>query len=328
MNHYPFVSIIIPVRNAGKIIGQCLKSLNNLNYPKDKYEIIISDSESTDDTQAIIKKYGAILVSTPKRSVCAGRNEGFRVARGEIVAFSDADCVMDKNWIKNGIKYFENPVIGAVGGPNITPADDTAFAKAVGFVFDQAIFSAGSIHGRILNKIKEVKSIPGCNVIYKRGVLDKVMPMDESLLEAEDYVTNQKIRRLGYKLLYTPDTVVWHYRRPNPKRFFRQIYRYAIGRLLIGKKDIKMMNLMHILIGLGLPILTGASIYLIIADYLLLIYFFLSAALFLLAYFFLAWLKTKSLKAALWVPPTIVILFSAWSLGFLRELFFPIKERK
>ena len=325
---YPFVSIIIPVRNVGKIIGQCLEGLNNLNYPKDKYEIIISDSESTDDTRAIVKKYGAIFVSTPKRSVCAGRNEGFRAAKGEIIAFSDADCVMDKNWIINCLKYFENPAIGAVGGPNITPADDTAFAKAVGFVFDQAIFSAGSIHGRILNKTKEVKSIPGCNVIYKREAMDKVMPMDESLLEAEDYVTNQKIRGLGYKLLYTPDTIVWHYRRPNPKRFFKQIYRYAIGRLLIGKKDIKMINFRHILVGLGLPALAGGSIFLSIADYRLLVYSSLSAALFLLVYSFLAWSKTKSLKAALWVPPTIIILFSAWSLGFLRELLFPIKERK
>ena len=325
---YPFVSIIIPVRNVGKIIGQCLEGLNNLNYPKDKYEIIISDSESTDDTRAIVKKYGAIFVSTPKRSVCAGRNEGFRAAKGEIIAFSDADCVMDKNWIVNCLKYFENHAVGAVGGPNITPADDTAFAKAVGFVFDQAIFSAGSIHGRILNKIKEVKSIPGCNVIYRREALDKVMPMDESLLEAEDYVTNQKIRGLGYKLLYTPDTIVWHYRRPNPKRFFKQIYRYAIGRLLIGKKDIKMINLTHILVGLGLPALAGGSIFLSITDYRLLVYSFLSAELFLLVYSFLAWSKTKSLKVALWVPPTIIILFSAWSLGFLRELLFPIKERK
>lgn len=328
MEIYPFVSIIIPVRNVGKIIGQCLESLKNLNYPMDKYEVIISDSESSDNTQEVVKKYAATLVSTPKRSVVAGRNEGFKIAKGDFVAFSDADCVMDKNWIQNSLKYFEDPKIGAVGGPNITPDDDKPFAKAVGFVFDQPIFTAGSVYGRILKNTKEVKSIPGCNVIYRRESLDKVMPMDETLLEAEDYVTNQKIRYLGYKLLYTPDTIVWHYRRPSPKKFFRQMHRYAIGRLLIGKKDRKMINLTHIAVGLGLPIVIGFSAFLIAVNYLWFIYFALSACIFLTAYFFTALLKIKSLKASLWVPPTIVIMFLAWSLGFLRELFFPINSRK
>lgn len=215
-----------------------------------------------------------------------------------------------------------------MGGPNITPVDETTFARAIGFVFDQAIFSAGSIHGRVLKHLKEVKSIPGCNAIYRRAVLDKVMPMDETLFEAEDYVMNQKIRQLGYRLIYTPDTIVWHYRRSTPRKFFKQMYRYAIGRLLIGKKDLKMINLIHIMAGFGLPILIGLFIFLIYINLLWFIYFLLLISLFLVGYFFLAWLKIKSLKPALFVPYVIVILFSAWSMGFLRELFFPIKERR
>lgn len=328
MKEYPLISIVIPVRNVEAIIGQCLESLKKLNYPKDKYEVIISDSQSSDNTPSIAKKYGVKFISTPKRSVCAGRNEGFKVAKGDIVAFSDADCVMDKNWITNSLKYFEDPIVGAVGGPNITPANDTPFARAVGFVLNRSIFSAGSIYARTLHKAKEVKSIPGCNVIYRKEALDKVMPMDESLLEAEDYVTNQKIRKLGYKLLYTPDTVVMHYRRPDPKRFFKQIYRYAIGRLLIGKKDIKMINLVHVAIGLGFPLLAGISAILLNLNYVWLIYFIAAGLAFLISYFFLAWLELKSLKAAAFVPLTILILFTAWSMGFLRELFFPIKSRK
>jgi cellulose synthase/poly-beta-1,6-N-acetylglucosamine synthase-like glycosyltransferase len=323
---YPFVSIIIPVRNVEKIIGQCLKSLNKLNYPKDKYEIIISDSESDDATPSIVQKYGAIFISTPKRSVCAGRNEGFKIAQGEIIAFSDADCLMDKNWIKNSLKYFKNPTIAGVGGPNITPSDEAAFAKAVGFVFNQAIFSAGSIHGRILKQPREVKSLPGCNMIYLRTVLDKVMPMDETLLGGEDYAMNQKIRRLGYRLVYTPDTIVWHYHRATPRKFFKQMYRYGISRILIGRKDLKMINLIHITAGLGLPILIGLFLFLFFINPLWLIYFILFIALFLTTYFFLAWLKLKSLKAAVFVPYAIIILFLSWSMGFLRQLFYPIKE--
>lgn len=324
-NDYPFVSVIIPVRNVEKIIGQCLKSLNRLNYPGEKYEVIVADSESNDATQSIARKYGAIVVSTPQKSICAGRNEGFKAARGEIIAFSDADCVMDKDWLKNSLKYFRDPTIGAVGGPNISPAEDMAFAKAVSFVFDQALFSAGSIHGRFLKKTKEVASIPGCNAIYRKIVLDQVLPMAETL--AEDYVMNQLIRRLGYRLVYTPDTIVWHYRRATPWKFFKQMSHYAVCRLSIGKKDSKMINLMHITVGLGWPIFIGLSLFLLFLNPLWYLYFISLITLFLASYFLLAWFKLKSLKTALRVPFIIVILFSAWSTGFLKELFFPFKSR-
>lgn len=325
--NYPFVSIVIPARNSENIIGRCLESLNILEYPKDKYEVIIADGNSEDGTTTIAQKLGAIVVSNPKRIVCTGRNEGFKHAKGEIIAFSDADCVMDKNWIKNSIKYFEDPTIGGVGGPNITPDNETAFGKAVGFVFNQAIFSAGGIHARILKRKKEVKSIPGCNAIYRRNALEKVMPIDENIVEAEDYIMNQKIRNSGYKLIYTPDTIVWHYRRPIPKKFFKQIYRYAIGRLLIGKENKENINLMHIAVGFGLPILLLASVFLLSIDYIWLVAFAAVIILFLIAYFLAALVKLKSLKAATFVPLVIIILFSAWSMGFLKELISPIKSR-
>jgi len=321
--NYPFVSIIIPVRNVEKLIGQCLKSLEKLDYPKDRYEVIIADSESDDRTEAITRKYRAIFVSTPIRSICAGRNAGFEVAQGEIIAFSDVDCTMDKNWIRNSLKYFKDPAVGGVGGINLTPKEESPFARAVGFVFDQPIFCAGSIYGRVLKQIKVVKSIPGCNAIYRRKALEGVLPMPETL--SEDYIMNQKVRQLGYKLLYTPDTIVWHYRRPLPWKFFKQMRHYAVCRLSIGKKDSKTINLVHIMVGFGLPVLTALSLFLIYLNPFWFLYFLLLITLFLTSYFLLAWLELKSIKAALFVPYAITILFLAWSLGFLKELFSPKK---
>lgn len=326
--NYPFVSIIIPVRNVEKIIGRCLESLKKLDYPKDKYEIIIADSNSDDGTQSIVREYGAILVSTPKRSICAGRNEGFKVARGQIIAFSDADCLMDKDWIKNSLKYFKDPTVAGVGGINITPPDETAFGRAVGFVFDQPIFTAGSTYGRILKQPKEVKGIPGCNAIYRKEVLEKVIPIDETLLGGADYLMNQKIRQLGYRLIYTPDTIVWHYRRPTPQKFFRQMSHYAATRLAIAKKDLRMINLIHITAGFGLPILIGLFMLLFYLNPLWFLSFLLLIILSLGSYFFFAWFRTKLLKIAILVPYVIILLFLAWSVGFLRELFFSTTTKK
>lgn len=329
----PFVSIVIPerekiIRNNPEIIRQCLKSLDKLNYPKDKYEIIISVNSSQNENQATVKKNGALYVFTTKKTISASRNQGFKIARGEIIAFSDVDCEMDKNWIKNSLKYFKDPTVAGVGGINITPQNETPFGKAVGFVLNQAIFSAGSVYGRILKKIKEVKSIAGCNAIFRKTALARVMPVQETSMTGEDYLMNQKIRQLGYKLLYTPDTVVWHHRRPIPKKFFKQIYFYAIGRLFIGKKDPKMINLIHIIAGLGIPLVATISVILILLNINWFLVFLSLGVLFLAGYFFLAWLKLKSLKAALCVPPAIVILFLGWSTGFLKELFFRVTKKQ
>jgi len=325
MENQPFVSIIIPVRNVEKNIGQCLQALEKLNYPKDRYEIIIADSESTDRTKSIVEAHRAIYVSTPKKSVCAGRNAGFASARGEIIAFSDADCVADANWIKNSLKYFSDPKIGAVGGPNFTPPDETNFAKAVGFVFNQAIFAAGSIHARQLKQSREVVSLPGCNMIFRRAALDKVFPMDETMYGGEDYATNQLIRAQGYKLMYTPDTFVWHYHRPTPKRFFRQMFRYGVSRLIIARKNQHWINAVHIIAGFGIPLVALIAITLILISPKWFLLAVAATILFLIFYFFYAWTKIKSVKSALLVPYVIILLFISWSLGFLKELISPIQ---
>ncbi len=317
----PLVSIIIPVRNEAGLLKNCLESISNLDYPKDRIEVIIADGMSTDDTVNTAKQLGARVVLNEKKTVSPGRNIAFKLAKGEIIAFTDADCIVDKGWIINSLKYFKDDKVACAGGPNLTPSGEGDFGRAVGFVFNQGIFSAGSIHARELKEVKEVRSIPGCNAIYKKDALEKVMPIDETLLTCDDTELNQRLIDKGYKLLYTPDVFVWHYRRPNPKRLFRQMYRYAIGRLQVGKKDRRMINSVHIMVGLALPAVLAVFIFssvlfmLLLAGYLLLVFIFSIRAL----------QKTGSVQVALLVPVVISIILAGWSTGFMRELIFPLK---
>ncbi len=320
------VSIIVPVKNQGDLLENFLKSVDKLNYPKGKIEVIIADGRSTDNTRKTALEYGAKVVDNPKQTVGPGRNIAFKKARGEIIAFSDADCLVDKNWLKNSLKYFSNPKIAGVGGPNLTPRTETDFGKAVGFFMNQAVFSAGSIHGRNLPFVSEVKSLPGCNSIYRRSVLEKVMPIDESLLTCDDTELNLRIGDLGYKLLSVPDVFVWHYQRPTPKKLWQKMYRWAIGRLQLGKKRKDGINLVHIGAGLSLPFFIIVSLFLLLINPFLSLYliglFFLS----LLILFFFALIKIKSIKVALRLPLVIIIVILAWSLGFLKEFLFPFKN--
>lgn len=317
----PFISVIIPVKNAQAFLPKCLESLNNLNYPKDKYEVIVSDSDSTDKTREIAVSMGAKLVIADGPSVCSARNSAFKEAKAEIVAFSDADCVMDKDWLIDAVKYFKDESIACVGGPSLTPEDETPFGKACGFIFSYPLFTGGSTYGLIFKRVREVSHNPGCNAIYRRSVLEKVMPVDESFIEGEDVVMNRKIRDLGYKFLYTPDTKVWHYRSSTPKRFWRQNSRYAVGRVLMWRKSRGLINPFHIIVGFSLPLI-GTMV--ILLWFISLPIFF--AAIFLgigfLGFFFLlGWLKTRSLATALNIPLAITFLAVPWSLSFVKEFF-------
>lgn len=316
----PLISIIIPVRNEAGLLENCLESIQNLDYPKDRLEVIVADGMSTDKTSEVARKYGANVVLNEKQTVSPGRNLAFKHASGDIIAFTDADCIVDKNWIKKALKYFEDNTVACVGGPNLTPPDEGNFGKAVGFVFNQRLFAAGSIHARELKEIKEVRSIPGCNAVYRKSALEKVMPIDESLLTCDDTELNQRLIDKGYKLLYTPDVFVWHYRRPDPKRLFKQMYRYAIGRLQVGKRDRRMINLMHILAGLFLP---AGFILLVFSPLFFLILFFLYLTMFF-CFSILSFVETKSFQVSVYVPVVISIILLGWSTGFMKEMIYPL----
>ncbi len=326
MTSLPFISIIIPAKNEEKLIQKCISSLHQLNYPKEKIEIIIVDGLSSDNTASVASEMGAIVISNPKQTVSPGRNIGFEHAKGDLIAFTDADCIVDPAWLSNSIKYFErDSSVACAGGPNLTPSDESDFGKAVGFVFDQPIFAAGSIHARELDEVKEVTSIPGCNAIYRQSVLAKVMPLDETMLTGDDTLLNRKILDLGGKLLYTPDVIVFHYRRPTPRKLWRQFYRYSIGRLQIGKKDKRLLNIAHVLIGLSLPLGFLAVLFLILSkSFLVLTYLIMIAVLFLLYFSIKGMMKWKSIGVGLQVPLVILLIMTAWSYGFLHELISPV----
>lgn len=326
MKNNPLFSIVIPVRNEGVLLTRCLDSLMKLDYPKDRFEIIISDGLSTDNTKELAGNYAVKVVDNNKQIVVSGRNRGFKEAAGDIVVFTDADCTFHTQWLRNSIKYFADDRIGGVGGVTFMPGDSSSFEKAIDFLFCFAEFFQATAHRKGLSVVREVNDIPGCNAMYRKEALEKVMPLDENLLTAEDVWMNFCVRKSGYKLVHAPDVILWHYRRNSIRKFLRQIYRFAIGRLQVGKRNLRLLNIFHIAIGISLPLFLLAGIF-----------FWLSAAgvLFLkisltifMLIIFLSLLKTRSLTVSMNMPLVMALFFISWSIGFLKELFFPLENAK
>lgn len=317
----PFISIVIPTKNNGDLIGKCMKSIRELDYPQDRIEVIVSDGKSTDKTQEIALSYGAIvIIDQHDTSVCSARNAAFEIVKGEFVAMCDADCVVHKDWLKNSLKYFDNPKVGGIGGANLIPKDETPFGKAVGLLFAYAPLVVKSANTRVLKKVIESRS-HGSNAIYRMDVLKRVVPIDESVIGGEDVIMNDKIEDLGYKLLYVPDVIVYHYRRPNIKRWWNSMYRYGMGRVILPRYRKGEVAPLHIITGYSLPIFIFIVVALLAYNPAWLLVLVELIAILVVITFVLALLSTRSIKVGLNMPLVLAIFVLAWSCGYLHEKY-------
>ena len=122
------ISVVIPAHNEEAFIGECLKRLSEQTRKAD--EIIVVDNNSTDKTVAVAQRYGARIVKERTMGIIYARNKGFNAARGDIIARTDADTIVTKNWVETIYKSFINKKnnLCAVGGVSIitdTPLTDT-----------------------------------------------------------------------------------------------------------------------------------------------------------------------------------------------------------
>ena len=112
------ISIIIPTYNEEKNIENCLNSLLNQTLPRKEYEIIVVDGQSKDKTVSIAKKYADKVIQQKSKGVGGARNDGVKLAKYDLIATTDADCIVPKNWLKDIITTFNNKNIIAVCGPD------------------------------------------------------------------------------------------------------------------------------------------------------------------------------------------------------------------
>jgi len=221
---HPAISVVIPVHNARKTIEKCLKSLSELNYPA--YEVIVVDDGSTDDTADLCAAHEWVrLIRLDKGGPGRARNAGIEVAKGDLIAVTDGDCVVDREWLKELAEGFTAEDVAGVGGDQRSPDDETGtgrliqdFLKTIGFMTEY--IKTGSV-------AHETNHNASCNVAYRKTVLNEVGGFDETLWPGEDVELDLRIKKRGYRLLYNPRAVVGHYRPDTYREFARMMRRYG-----------------------------------------------------------------------------------------------------
>src|SRR6266480_6290411 len=112
----PSVSVIVPVRNGESTIADCLDAILATDYPADRREILVVDNGSSDGTSALIQSRPVRYLREHRRGVSNARNRGIAESNGEILAFVDADCLVEPQWLAELVRPFDDPEIGSVAG--------------------------------------------------------------------------------------------------------------------------------------------------------------------------------------------------------------------
>jgi len=244
------VSIVITGKNVEKTIEKTIKSLLNQTFPRSAFEIIYVDGGSTDNTLEVVKKFEdqVKVYIFPNSTPGAGRNYGARYAKGEYLAFLDADCVAPKNWLSTLVTAIQGgKSIGAVGAALIEPDDSSAFNKLFYKTLQTKLISAGSAQFHRYKEIREVQSLPAGNFMTTKEIFNKLGGFSEDLIYCEDADFHHRLRRLGYKSLYVPNAEVVHLKTIDSlKDVAKYLYRWGCGRAQAVRKKKYLLSPIHV----------------------------------------------------------------------------------
>jgi glycosyltransferase involved in cell wall biosynthesis len=237
----PSVSVIVPVRNEAGAVEPTLRALLDQDFPQDRFEVLVADGGSTDETVSIVRRLQAEypnlqLVFNPGRLSSAGRNAALRLATKDVAVIVDGHCtVPDRLYIRNLAAAFGTSGADSLGRPQPLDAPNpTAFQQAVsaarasrlGHNPDSDIFS------------DEAKFVPpqSTGVAYTRAVFHRVGFFDQSFDACEDVEFNQRVHAAGLTCYFTPTVKVLYHPRANLPALFYQLARYGRGRAKLAFK--------------------------------------------------------------------------------------------
>ncbi|MDP2939181.1 MAG: PqqD family peptide modification chaperone [Candidatus Omnitrophota bacterium] len=226
----PQISIIVTVYNGAKTLSNCLDSLIRLDFPQENREIIVVDNNSTDNTKEIISQYPVKYVFEPIRGRGRARNAGIRVSLGKYIAFTDADCIADRNWLKELIKGFEVADIVACAGKIVAYKTNNCLER---YAESRELGQERAVSG---DGLEGLPYIVTANAMFIRDILEKLGYFDEDLITSEDTEMGWQFTLSGLNLQYIPNAIIYHQHRNTFGNFCSQQFEFGSSSYMIFKK--------------------------------------------------------------------------------------------
>src|ERR1051325_7894494 len=227
---YPFVSIIVCSYNGAKTLEECLVSLGKIDYPN--YEVILVDDGSIDNTREIAARFPDVrYVYQTNHGLSHARNHGAAIAKGEVFAYTDSDCMADPEWLYYLMSTLLSGSYGGVGGPNVSPPAQNWIQACV------AAAPGGPSHVLLTDTVAE--HIPGCNMAWYRWAFENIGGFDPEYHKAGDDVDFcWRVQQSGHAIAFSPTAVVWHHRRFTLKAFRKQQEGYGEAESMLRFKHL------------------------------------------------------------------------------------------
>jgi glycosyltransferase involved in cell wall biosynthesis len=329
MNRFDYYSIIVPSFNRQDEIRELIQSFTKLDFPTDRFELIIADDGSTDATKELATEFmkntklSLHFYSQNNRGPGAARNMGMEKASGDFFIFIDSDCTVPTQWLLEIDKSLNEQNATAFGGADSFENDFPPLLKAINYSLTSFI-TTGGIRGH--NKKKLGKFYPrSFNMGLSREVYNKIGGFG-NLRHGQDIEFSHRIIQSGAKVISIPEAFVYHKRRTSIKKFFRQVFNWGVARINLYKIDKTMLEVVH-----TLPAIATFLLFFLLLGSLLnnTIWFvskflLLSGLLILLLSGIHGALKYKNSKLLFLIPVVIPIQTIGYGFGFLTAFFMRI----
>jgi len=232
----PMVSVVICAYDAERTMRDCLESLRRLDYPN--FEVVIVDDGSRDRTADISMDFPEFrLIRQPNKGLSVARNVGMQAARGEIIAYTDSDCVVDPHWLTLMVHSMVENNFDGCGGPNYAPHEG-------GWIEASCAASPGA-PCHVLVADDRAEHLAGCNMLFSKAALAKIGGFDPQFTSAGDDVDIcWRLLDAGFKLGFSPAAFVWHFRRNTVKAYYGQQRGYGRAEAMLHRRYPERFNVM------------------------------------------------------------------------------------
>lgn len=323
-------SLIVASYNRLPELKELIETIKFIDFPTEEFELVVSDDGSTDGTSEFMKNtefpFQVQYISQENKGPAEARNHGMREAKGTYFIFTDSDCLLPKDYFRKVDAAIESRKLDAFGGPDDCHPSFPPFLKAINYALTSFIGTGGT-RGKS-NSI--TRFYPRTfNMGMHRKIYEKIGGMSQ-LRRAEDLDYAIRIYNAGFSVGLIQDAVVYHKRRANLRKFYKQIYNWGIGRINLGRMYSEMLKPIHLVPAVLLLVLLvtiGLSFYQPVFQSLLIVEAIGAGAIAVFA-FFQSFGRYRSLHVSLLSVLVLFVQVFAYAMGTWKGVWYWVIGKK
>lgn len=307
----PKYSVVIPVYNRPDEVDELLQSLCDQTYQN--FEVVVVEDGSAIPCKQVVKKYTEMLdvhyFEKPNSGPGQTRNYAAERSRGEYLLILDSDCILPETYLAAVEAKLQREPADAFGGPDRAHDSFSDVQKAINYAMT-SFFTTGGIRG---GKKKMDKFYPRSFNMGVRAEVYKALGGFSAMRFGEDIDFSIRIFKGGYRCRLFPEAWVWHKRRTDLKKFFKQVHNSGIARIDLYKKYPESLKLVHLL-----PAVFTVGVVMVLLVAFICPWSLLLLALFAVVIFIDASIRNKSIKIGALSVIAAFIQLTGYGSGFLR----------